>query len=88
MSIYRYNSKKKGAVMQKLTFKSNLLPDGHLYCPNEIASKKNAHFKVIVTFEETEAEASESDLELSTIHDTSEDFLTEEELKYYLNLEN
>ncbi len=74
--------------MQKLTFQSNLLPDGHLYCPDEIASKKNAHFKVIVTFEETEAEASESDLELSAIHDTSEDFLTEEELKYYLNLEN
>ena len=29
--------------MQKLIFESNLLPDGHLYCPDEIASKKNAH---------------------------------------------
>ncbi len=74
--------------MQELIFDSNLLPDGHLYCPDEIASKKNAHFKVIVTFDETEAEASESELELSAIHDTSEDFLTKEELKYYLNLKS
>ena len=86
MPISRYNLKKRGTVMQKLIFESNLLPDGHLYCPDEIESKKNAHFKVIVTFEETEAEASESELESSAIHDTSEDFLTEEELKYYLNL--
>jgi hypothetical protein len=88
MPIYRYNLKKRGTVMRKLVFESNLLPDGHLYCPDEVASKKNAHFKVIVTFEETESEASESELESSAIHDTSEDFLTEEELKYYLNLQD
>ncbi len=74
--------------MQKLIFESKLLPDGHLYCPDEVASKKNAHFKVIATFDETEIEASESELESSAIHDTSVDFLTEEELKYYLNLQN
>lgn len=74
--------------MQKLVFESNLLPDGHLYCPDEVASKKNARFKVIVTFEETESEASESELESSAVHDSSEDFLTEEELNYYLNLKN
>lgn len=80
------SNKEKGMAMQKLIFESSLLPDGHLYCPDKIARKKNAHFKVIVTFEETEA--TESELESSAIHDISEDFLTEEELKYYLNLKN
>lgn len=72
--------------MKKTVFKSKLLPDGHLYCPNELAQKKNAHFKVIVTFEETELEASEHEVELSAINDASKDFLSEEELNYYLNL--
>ncbi|MGR3310589.1 MAG: hypothetical protein ACUZ77_07405 [Candidatus Brocadiales bacterium] len=73
--------------MKKAVFESKLLPDGHLYCPDELARKKNAHFKVIVTFEETEHEASEHDIELSAINDTSEDFLSEKELNYYLSLE-
>lgn len=71
-----------------MVFESKLLPDGHLDCPNEIAQKKNAHFKVIASFEETEPEASERDVELSTVNDTSEDFLSDEELKYYLNLKD
>ena len=36
--------------MKKLVFESKLLPDGHLYCPKELAHKKNAYFKVVVTF--------------------------------------
>jgi hypothetical protein len=74
--------------MKKLVFESKLLPDGHLYCPKELAHKKNAYFKVVVTFEETAIEASEHEIELSTINDVSEDFLSEEELNYYLKLED
>ena len=69
------------------TFESRLLPDGHLYCPKEFIKKKNAHFKVIVIFEDADVEASENDIELSSIIDISHDFLSEEELNYYLNLE-
>jgi len=73
--------------MGELVFESKVLPDGHLYCPQELAHKKNARFKVIVTFEETAVEASEQEIELSAINDVSEDFLSAEELNYYLNLE-
>lgn len=74
--------------MKKMVFESKLLPDGHLYCPTEIAQKNNAHFKVIVTFKETEFEASEHEVELSSAHDASEDFLSEKELDYYLGLKD
>ena len=74
--------------MKKLVFESKLLPDGHLYCPEELAHKENARFKVVVTFEESVFEASEYDIELSAINDVSEDFLSEEELSYYLNLKD
>ena len=73
--------------MNKISFKSKLLPDGHLYCPKEFTKKKNVKFKVIVMFEDNKIEASDQDIELSTIKDISEDFLSEEELNYYLNLE-
>lgn len=73
--------------MNKTVFESRVLSDGHLYCPKELASKKNAHFKVIVTFKkETDIEASEHEIELSAINDVSEDFLSEEDLNYYLSL--
>lgn len=73
--------------MKKMVFESKILPDGHLYCPDELARKKNAHFEVIATFRETDLlEASEPEIELSAINDTSDDFLTEEELSYYLSL--
>jgi predicted transcriptional regulator len=36
---------------KKLVFDSKLLPDGHLYCPEELADKKNLHFKVVATYE-------------------------------------
>jgi hypothetical protein len=73
--------------MNTATFNSKLLPDGHLYCPEEFVQKKNARFKVIVMFEASnETEASEHDTELSAIHDHSTDFLSEEELGYYFSL--
>ena len=73
--------------MKNLVFESKLLPDGHLYCPREFAHKKHVNFKVVVTFEETDLEASEHEIEISNINDVSEDFLSEKELNYYLNLE-
>ena len=38
-------------------------------------------------FEDNEKNASDTDIELSAISDNSEDFLSEEEVRYYLNLE-
>ena len=66
--------------MNMVSFDSKLLPEGNLYCPKEFTKKKNVHFKVIVVFDE-------SDIELSAIKDNSIDFLSREELDYYLNLE-
>ncbi len=71
-------------------FESKLLPDGHLYCPKEYAKKKNARFRVIVYFEEESNVVdvvSEKEIEFAAAQDLSEDFLSEEELNYYLNLE-
>jgi hypothetical protein len=74
--------------MQTVVFESKLLPDGHLYCPEEFLQKKNVRFKVVVTLGETYPEAADRDLAQAAIHDVSEDFLTSEELRYYLNLQN
>ncbi len=74
--------------MNTQTFESRLLPDGHLYCPKEFIKKKNVHFKVIVMFEDSDIEASKNDIELSSIMDNSHDVLSEEELNYYLDLED
>lgn len=71
--------------MNAVTFESKLLPDGHLYCPKEFSHKKNALFKVLVISEDNEKKASDTDIELSAVIDNSEDFLSEEEVKYYLN---
>jgi len=38
-------------------------------------------------FEDNEKNASDTDIELSAISDNSDDFLSEEEVRYYLNLE-
>ncbi len=70
--------------MNKAVFESKLLPNGHLYCPEEFVNKKNALFKVIVTFEDT---GIEHETELSAVNDISDDFLSKEELDYYFNLE-
>lgn len=72
--------------MQTVVFESKLLPDGHLYCPEEFAQKKNVRFKVVVTLGEPYPEAADRDIEQSAIHGLSDDFLTGEELNYYLNL--
>jgi len=74
-------------VREKLVFDSKLLPDGHLYCPEELVYMKDVHFKVVVVFEkETDFEVSKHEIEIANITDVSNDFLSEEELNYYLNL--
>ena len=44
-------------------------------------------FKVIVIFDETGDQNIEREIEVSVVTDVSEDFLSEEELNYYLNLD-
>jgi len=73
--------------MEKLIFESRLLPDGHLYCPKEIVNRKNAHFKVIVTFEDTGLIASEEEIEQAAANDASKDYLSKDEIDYYLKLQ-
>ena len=70
--------------METVVFESRLLPDGHLYCPKEFIKNKNIRFKVVVTFEKTYPEATDHDIERSTINDVSEEFLTDEEINYYI----
>ena len=49
--------------------------------------KKNARFKVIVYFEEGDDLVSQQEIELAATQDLPEDFLSEKELNYYLNLD-
>lgn len=74
-------------AMKTLIFDSHLLLNGHLSCPKEFAHKKNVHFKVVAVFEETEQQASDQDLEKAAIQDTGDDFLSQNELDYYLSLD-
>ncbi len=71
-----------------LIFDSQLLPDGHLSCPKEFVHKKNLQFKVLVIFQEPEREATEQEIEQSAVRDMPEDFLSPEEVTYYMNLED
>lgn len=74
--------------MVTLIFDSQVLPDGHLSCPKEFASKKNVQFKVLVIFEETERESSDEEIEQAAILDSTDEFLSPEEVNYYMNLED
>ena len=87
-TVKQKNIKKKETfIMNTQTFESKLLPSGHLYCPKEFTQKKNIYFKVIVIFEDLDVEASKDDIELSNITDISHDVFSNEEINYYLNLE-
>jgi len=69
-------------------FDSQLLSDGHLFCPKQFRGKKNAQFKVLVIFEDIPPEASDYEMETAAIQDTSEEYLSQEELGYYLKLQD
>ncbi|RKZ88394.1 MAG: hypothetical protein DRR19_12585 [Candidatus Parabeggiatoa sp. nov. 1] len=74
--------------MSLITFESKLLPEGYLYCPKEFAKSTNARFLVYVVFEDIDTEATDHEVEMSALSDISNDFISQEELDYYLNLEN
>ncbi|MFQ5629755.1 MAG: hypothetical protein ACE5I1_13405 [bacterium] len=74
--------------MSEYVFESHVMPDGHLYCPKELVNNKQAKFRVIVTFQDLPKHASDAEIEASALQDASDDFLSEKELSYYLNLED
>jgi hypothetical protein len=73
--------------MKTAVFETTLLPDGHLDCPPEYVHSKDARFQVMVTFDSSDAPASDREIELAAVHDVTEDLLSREELAYYLDLE-
>jgi len=70
--------------MHEIVFESQLLKDGHLYCPKEYAAP-SAKFKVIVSL--PDEYATDSEIELASVIDNSDEFLSKEELNYYMNLD-
>jgi hypothetical protein len=72
------------ADMNDIVFESQLLKDGHLYCPKEYATPR-AKFKVIVSM--PEEYATDSEIELASVTDNSDEFLSQEELNYYMSLD-
>lgn len=70
--------------MYEVVFNSKLTDNGTLYCPKEYTFG-NADYKVIVSVPEDNDITSEA--ELSAINDNSADFLSDQEIQYYLNLE-
>jgi hypothetical protein len=67
--------------MREIVFESQLLLDGHLYCPKEYATP-SAKFKVIVSL--PDEYATDSEIELASVIDISDEFLSEKELNYYI----
>lgn len=65
----------KGNVYEKNGFWKQVITGWTSILPGWILTQKNVHFKVIATFEETELEATEHEIELSAIQDASDDFL-------------
>jgi hypothetical protein len=71
--------------MHEVTFDSNLLDGGYLYCPKEYADK-NARYKVIALLPDENATSAE--IESNTIQDLGEEFLSEDEKSYCFSLKN
>jgi hypothetical protein len=82
------SSHEKKRMITTLVFDSQLLPDGHLTCPQEFIRKKNIQFKVLVIFEEPEGDATDQDIERAALQDKSNDILSDEEIQYYMSLED
>ena len=75
-------------MQHALVFDSHVLPDGHLACPQEFLHQKNVQFKVLVLLDEPDQEASDADMELAAVHDAGDECLSQEELNYYLALDD
>jgi hypothetical protein len=71
-------------AMQEIVFDSQLLKDGHLFCPKEYA-RPEARFKVIVSL--PDLNVTDGEIEMAAVTDSPDDFLSKEELDYYLNLD-
>jgi len=69
--------------MSEIVFESQLLKDGHLYCPKEYATPR-AKFKVIVSI--PDEFATDSEIELASAIDNSDESLSKEEVNY-MNLD-
>lgn len=70
--------------MNEVIFESQLLKDGHLSCPKEYAMPK-AIYKVVVSL--PDAIATDSDIEMASVVDQSDEFISDGELSYYMNLD-
>lgn len=70
--------------MHEITFESQLLRDGHLSCPKKYAMPK-AIYKVVVSL--PDITAADSDIEMASVIDQSDEFLSDDELSYYMNLD-
>lgn len=70
--------------MHEVIFESQLLKDGHLYCPKKYAKPK-ARFKVIVSL--PDEDATDVEMEMASVTDHSDEFLSKEEVDYYMGLD-
>ncbi|HLP46716.1 MAG TPA: hypothetical protein VK186_20075 [Candidatus Deferrimicrobium sp.] len=70
--------------MHEIIFKSQLLKDGHLSCPKKYAMPK-AIYKVVVSL--PDVTAADTDIEMASVVDQSDEFISEEELGYYMSLD-
>ncbi len=75
--------------MSTQVFETQLMPDGHLACPVWISNKRPVRFKVIAFFDEPvvrDRVATDRDIEAAAVVDVSEDFLSDDEVSYYMAL--
>jgi len=70
--------------MHEIIFESQLLKDGHLSCPKEYAMPK-AIYKVAVSL--PDLIATDSDIEMVSVVDQSDEFISDGELSYYMSLD-
>jgi hypothetical protein len=71
--------------MNEITFDSRLVEDGHLYCPEKYLLK-DAKYKVTVYLPEKDTE--DTEIDRISVLDDSEEYLSPEEINYYMNLKD
>lgn len=70
--------------MTEIVFNTTLWKDGYLFCPKEFLFNE-AEYKVIVSLPQNNA--SSMVIELAAAKDNCREFLTKEELDYYMTLD-
>ncbi|HLP47687.1 MAG TPA: hypothetical protein VK469_17210 [Candidatus Kapabacteria bacterium] len=70
--------------MHEVIFESQLLKYGHLACPKKYAIPK-AIYKVVVSL--ADVTSADSDIEMASVVDQSDEFISEEELGYYMSMD-